>query len=60
VSKMTTLEHVIHHELFSLRAKAILGISPQGAGTFRSIPCDISAQERGALSPYNSDEPESP
>jgi len=45
---------------FPLEPRRYWGLVPQGAGTFRSIPCDISAQERGALSPYNSDEPESP
>ena len=34
--------------------------SPKVPAHLDQYPCDISAQERGALSPYNSDEPESP
>ena len=34
--------------------------SPKVPAHLDQYPCDISAQERGALSPYYSDEPESP
>ena len=49
-----------HQNLNSLSQGDIGDFSPKVPAHLDQYPCDISAQERGALSPCNSDEPESP
>jgi hypothetical protein len=49
-----------HHKFFSFSPGDIGDFSPKVPASLDQYPWDISAQERGALSPYNSDEPESP